>query len=364
MTTKGVLQRDLESVLSVRPARGHVASYIHLCHRMAVAYIMQRVRTGRLRAESFGMTVDDLAMDVIADLFERDEHGVFPQLVTYYTALDWRSGDEQRLIAATRRLVMSKASEGLFYRFQEHDPGLGRIIRNLKRALDGHALLVSYRSASCLWIGVQCTESSDPGSLPLMPPEFLEIHLAGRLGSVRSTTDVLDAVGAILNAQSLYRTSLPLTMVAQAIRAASVHLEASVGDVRPFAAVQQGRDIESLIRRCIRQTQSDLEQTYVGRRKVTPDAYPLYFIAVRNRLLEEVEDGSVSISNYEALRAVISPLSKDVYMRDHRAIFEYMMRMTKRSLIQQLVAENWISAPEGTGKDVSIQERTRTHAQA
>jgi cytochrome P450 len=114
MAIDGALKSDLRSLLSSCPARARVASFIHRCHRLSKSYLLQRIRSGRLMPDQFGMTVDDLAMDVIADLFGRDEHGRFSQLANYFESIAWHEQSEEYLHAATRRLVMSQVTEGLF----------------------------------------------------------------------------------------------------------------------------------------------------------------------------------------------------------------------------------------------------------
>jgi hypothetical protein len=303
--------------------------------------------------DQFGMTVDDLAMDVIADLFGRDEHGRFSQLANYFESIAWHEQSEEYLHAATRRLVMSQVTEGLFYRHQEHDPGLGRIIRNLKRSLDGHPELVLTKRLSRPWIMVLGELNTDSGARPLMPPEFLEAYLASA-GPARDTPDLLRRLAEILRHQSVYRKSVPLTLVAQAVRAANVHLEPDASVSHQMPRAYQKEDVIALVSRCVELTHQSLKSTYVDTNKVDRNVYLLYVRAVHNRILYEVGAGSHDNpceTNFEALCAVMAPLSRDAYTRDHRAIFEYMMRVTKGHLSRRLTAEEWISARASAGKD-------------
>ena len=95
-----------------------------------------------------------LALDCIADTFQRDENGHFTTLITYFESLNWRQLSDADLTIALRRLIFSKVNEGLFRSYRAEDPNLARIIRNIKEAVKRNDSFSLHREREVQWIVV------------------------------------------------------------------------------------------------------------------------------------------------------------------------------------------------------------------
>ena len=126
---RGVMQlrESIRQILSPHPAPAASTPFIDLTLRIASLYLSKRIRTGTIHPEFFGLTPDDLAIDCIGPLFERDARGQFVQLQSYYTSLHWESLSDAELLAATRRIVFSKVHQQLTRSLPDHDPSLEKV---------------------------------------------------------------------------------------------------------------------------------------------------------------------------------------------------------------------------------------------
>jgi hypothetical protein len=116
------LKPILISLLSDSPSWLCVKDFVRLCHKIALIYLRKKVRSGRLKPTFFGLPLEDLASDAIADLFKRDERGVYVKLLSYFGSPGWENKSEGELEGATRRLVFSQVNQALYRVYRETDP--------------------------------------------------------------------------------------------------------------------------------------------------------------------------------------------------------------------------------------------------
>ena len=123
-TFRSIIQKVVADS-TVRPA---VIEIVALFHHIALVYLRHKDAAGGLKLANLGLSVEDLALDCIAGLFERDQAGRFPVLARYYEEIQWQTLDEVTLSGATRRLVFSAVNQELYRNYREADPTLHRIV--------------------------------------------------------------------------------------------------------------------------------------------------------------------------------------------------------------------------------------------
>ncbi len=62
----------ITSVLQAFPSPDAVNAFVHLCHKIALAYLRTKFSSNKYVENRFGINIDDLAFDVIADIFARE----------------------------------------------------------------------------------------------------------------------------------------------------------------------------------------------------------------------------------------------------------------------------------------------------
>ena len=347
----GGLQESLQTVISQQPTRSAVRDLIDRCHRMARAYLLQQQQTGGLREDVLGEDIDDLAMDAIAGLFERDGRRQFPELQRYFADRDLTTASPTELERALRQLVLGTVSDWLFEAYRAADRSLSNLIRALKRAADDHPEVALTRRGQTLWLQVrtegpsssrreeQVERESSRGRR--MPLETLEAHLTGEVADDPSTPELLDEAVAALRAHPVYEAAYPLTRFAQALRAAQVRVrsvtEHSSGISYPDDPLFRAEEIEEEIERSLRVVRDEKRSTYVRDATLDEKTYAAYFRALRDRLEARfVPPGDADLTHHDALAAHLDGLSKEQYREEHRARFEYLDRCVREVLVDRL----------------------------
>lgn len=333
---QGNIQSVLRDLLSHTPSREGLKKYVAITHRLALAYLRTKVHQRRLSPRFLGVSLDDAALDAIAPLFERSTNASFPVLREYYGNGDCAQCSEESLHSLTRRLVFSRVNEFLFTTYRELDPTLSRIIRNLKRAIPEVEGLSLSRTSGTQWL---LHKSADAAShLPLIPPEILSAYLISTVAKSNSSVEVVHAVDRYFTSNRVYRRAYPVTLLAYVVRDCYTELYEPEEVVSPVINERfVTAEIIDIIDDSVAEMRHRMRETYVRSSKLSSQEYTLYFQAVHERLDAEyvLLDGH-GFTNFKALCNQMPELTRSDYRRNHRAVFEYLFKLTREQVVATL----------------------------
>lgn len=333
------LRRTVADLVGDSPSRLSTDAFVEHSRQIATAYLLRRTQSGRLRLDQFDLRVEDLALDCLADLFRRDDEGRLVRIDAYARSIGWESLDDAGLAIAVRRLVFSAVNEGLFRRYRESDPAVGRLIRSLKQHVGEHDRLRLRRVRGTYLIEL-IDATPEQHARPLMPPEVLEAHLHGLLDTSGPLRGAVGEFAELLGSHPLYAPSVSLPDLALCIRnvlsrrgETSRPTTADVDDV-------DGRHLTSLVLSYIEQAlvrvRRDMEGLYIGRRGISPSLYRAYFGAVGDILRAQLSGpGAPDLSFREALNGHVEPVNSTEYRRTHQAVLEYLVNLTRARVLAQ-----------------------------
>lgn len=329
------LAEVLAGVLAEEPEPRAIRRAVSESYQMALSYFLQKRKRSYLPHDLVGLTINDLALDCIADLFERDKAGRFCVLNNYFQSLGWQQLSEPELNRALRRLVLSKANEGLFRRYRESDPTLARIIRNVKEAIKAEPRLSLQRYHGDLWITLKQADTVFY-RLPLLPVDLLESHFIGCLNANGGVGKAVASLVGLLSANPAYSPGYPLTMLARALHSAYMRtgdIDWTVDEPEVFLKGEVYRAIQ----RAGLMVERNMKGSYVAKGKVNAMTFDAYLSAVRDVLeAHYISDATVAPSLFDALRTYLPGLSKTVYHYQHRNRVEYLMKLAREWLFEQL----------------------------
>ncbi len=328
------LKATLSEVFSPTPTHRAVNNLVQICFRIALAYLHHRLRRGSLVDNQFGISNEDLALDCIAELYQRNEENRFIVLYQYFNTYNWKALSEEELKVALRRLVFSKVNEGLFRNYREADPNLAKIIRNIKEAAkqDKRVSLVKSKEASWLVIGDKDTQVNH---LPLAPAELLEAHMLAVLCNTSNTYKAVSAFADFIAEHPAYCNGYPLSGFAQVLRAS--FMGAAVQNEDAEEASYAPLEVEQAIQQAITYLRSTLFDSYVRGGKLSRTRFETYVKAVGKTLKSTFTRYPESVdSQFEALRSFIPDLSKETYMQQHRNVLQYLFKLSRAHMIAYL----------------------------
>lgn len=341
--------------VSDSPHRLAVKHVVECCHRFALPYLFNKAKRGRLQLELLGLSLNDLALDSIAELFRRDDTGVFPLLRDYFDATHVSNQTDRELQVALRRLVFSKVNESLFRRYREADPNLGKIIRNIKDAVAANPRLRQVRRGNRDWVRVlpsnpngqrraSVPTSSSNGlasqrRLAIAPPEVIEAYFSSTLDWRHQVRDLTTQLIEFFQQHPYYASEYPLVNLAMAMRASFAHVvEVDTNEDQSEAAFLPF-EVEEAIQGATDWVEEDKRSWYVDQGKVSAPTYKAYFAAIRAILEGQYVYEAGATSNYEVFTQHLPGLSKTAYQQEHRNVLEYMVKLARTRTLQRLGSE-------------------------
>lgn len=299
--------------------------------------IRKKIALGKLSLDAVGLKEPDVVYDCIADLFQRDVDGKFPQIQTYFekNLADIHTATDAELLTALRRLIFGKIHNSLVRLYSEIDPTLGKILRNIKLGVDKSTLFGEVTRFADVYLvpkGFDALAHLAPISSQYLEQEFSRIVL------VHDTIpQMLKKLHAVLVEQESYQRMVSFVtagMLCKQIYKLGWETE------REAKVVDDSVDAEYLSKVVdgICQTlRKEMLRTYVVKGKCTEDLLTAYLDVTKHILnsyyLDDHLDGSTF---YEHLAERIRGLTKAEYRDKHRPILEYFVRVGKEKLKQEL----------------------------
>jgi len=320
----------LKSALSGSASGLEINSLVRNAINFASLRLRQLVRSGRLHLQSFAISVEGVAFDCIAELFQRGENGVFVELEAYFSedrSLDIL--DEKEAEHYFRRLVFSQLNEGIYRLYRENDPILGRILRNLKMAVRTVAGFRQFDRLGQTYLH-RCSEGELLEELPEYPVEQIQTEMASRAGTKSNAQQYLSLFFKILDEQDQYRRFYALIDIAIVIKRVSVRRSMAIETMVDTDDPSLRLDLEDFLRGNSVELKQILFARYVESGKISAELFECYAHALEDIVFDVfAHNDGADLSHADYLRKYIPDLTVLDYRKFHRTHFEYMVRVAK-----------------------------------
>jgi hypothetical protein len=324
------LRKTVQSVIADSPTAAQVNTLVQSAHAIALMLIRSKQSRG-LVLVSQGISDSDLAYDCIADLFRKNSEGVYAGLRAYFTSIDLDAADDPEVLVYLRRLVSSAVNQGLFRVFNEIDPALGKIIRNIKLSVQGLRNFTETEVFGELCITpILC----DPlNELNQFDREELMRRLLTSVRGCEKVPEMLAALSNLVRRQHEFSRNVPIVVVALAIKdvyqtkrlmsPVSVDADAILGD----------HDAVWVIDTACSDIKARVSSKYLRSGKVSDGLVDSYFLAVKAYLLNKLDGNDDDVTLFSSLNTVLIQMNRREYQRRHRARLEYLARMVRRRVV-------------------------------
>lgn len=329
------LRELLRSMTSDRPPDRVVDEFVRFCRKTALVLLRRKVAAGRLNLNHVSLTVEDLALDCVADLFARNAEGNYIQLRVYLKGVDVPGLSDAELMALMRRLVFAKVNQGIFRVFHDIDPSLSRIIRNIKISI--HALenyVIVDRFGEPYIVPTAC----DPlEHLPQVEPAALRDALSRVVGKSETIPDLMAHLSRWLRDQDDCSRLVPMVRAALVFR--SLFTPGPAGEAAPhpgeMAAIVSDAT-EVIAAACLR-VKNRAHGKYVLSGKVCSEVFEHYFAVIESALVQLiVERDGHEVRYYDELAKRMPGLSRKDYRESHKSKLEYLGRIAHRRALKDL----------------------------
>ena len=327
------LKQLISSVITEKPQSRSINEFVFLCRKIALVQIRRKLNSGRLHSGFFKSSPDDLAIDCIADLFQQDDSDAFIQIKTYFESLSLDNISEKDLLTHLRRLVFARVNQSIFRMYNETDPSLGKILRNIKLAVSG---LQYFKETERF--GEQCIAPSACETLEHLPEldrTELERQLRYHARGSEHIPALLAKLSVYLREQNDHSRIVPLMLVAMVFR--SLYGDAPITQEVIMEDRFIAGDASAILHDVCDQLMNETHPTYVGKRKIEPVVFKKYFDVIEENLIATIihQDGN-RMSFFTSLKTIMPELTEKEYRQKHKSRIEYLARIAHKRALKEL----------------------------
>jgi len=316
-----------------------VREFVQLCYLIARPHLARKVHSGKLKLSLLGISEDDAVYDCLADVFRRDAAGRFVEIEAFFQREvgEIDAATDERMLVQLRRLVIGKVNNNLIRLYSEADPALGKILRNIKLALtpeSGLEQVTRFNEACLAPAGIDRMDHRPPFTF-----EALRDAAAGVILIHDQVPEMLAKLRAMLVEQQRFHRIVPMVWAGLVFKEIyALGWEPSGEVVNLDDAIETDR-LNSLVDSICADLALQLRKTYVATGKFDERMLGVYCCALKKILsssyLDEHLDGS---TYYEYLSGLLPGVTKESYRKDHKSTLEYIVKLGKTRLRQELRA--------------------------
>ncbi len=322
-----------------------------LVYILARGYVRMRSRNGQLPLRLLGLCEADVVHDCIAEIFTRNGTGELVEISRYFSYRRVTPGTipGEKLTAHLRNLVFTVAGDNIFRMLNEADPALGKVIRNLKLAVqksDDWTMETRFEDKVLVLRchdGASHRDGVGPAHRLQVPPEdhHIEPVVYEAIARHREIPALMSCLADKL--RNSERVCQPIPIISLAVMIKQGYERHRVADDAP-EATESGMDqgeLAVVIGECCDAVDRSMRNKYVGRGRVNDEIFTNYIAALRQYYVSGLALGgdphpAGRVTHFDSLQAVLPSLSREEYSRNHRTVFEYLARQVKACLRNSL----------------------------
>jgi hypothetical protein len=239
------------------------------------------------------------------------------------------------MLVYLRRLVFSKVNQAIFRLYNEADPSLAKILRNIKLAIYSlkHFVEVERFGEACITPSLCETLEH----LPAIDRDELGRRLLEVTTGTERIPDLLAILSVYLRQQTEHSRIVPLISVAFLFRSIYTSKHYLPAEEPNLESNLVANDTAIIIKKACGEIRKQMEKRYVAKGKVPKEMFERYFKVIETGLrMRYIDQDGQDFSLYESLRNLVPDLSKDDYYQSHKDRLEYLSRLADELATKRL----------------------------
>jgi hypothetical protein len=242
------------------------------------------------------------------------------------------------MLTHVRRLVFSKVNHRIFRIYNELDPGLGKILRNVKLAVHTLRNFSEVERYGELYLVPGLCDTLE--HLPALETEHLLQQLLAEAPPRSRIPELLACLSRFLRRQNAGSRLISLLDSAIIIRDWYAADSRDQAEQNASEATLAADDTLQVIRRSCRAVFQAMRATYVGKKNMCPELFETCCAVVEEGVIERLVAGNNGErSFFRRLRERLPDLTEEEYRSVHRTRLEYLARKAYRRAVGELRKE-------------------------
>jgi hypothetical protein len=314
----------LQSICENKSSRTEVNQLIELSQSYAYTYLKYRYKNLSKVLMAEDLTLQELAIDAIAPLFERNETGIFIKITKAFSDWEPRIDSEEKAVFFLNRIVAKSVEKYASELLRQSDPFFSKILDSVNYIIEKQG----YKKKQILGTTyiVEDENLIKVGSLP--DSKYIN-ELPIELFS--NNSKILVEIFNYLKSNTAKTYAIPLNVLVMKIKqfkSAGFNLADSVANGNEI-------EIESIISKALDVTISKMQESYLKKNKIDENEAKGIKKAI-DSIVYDMRDGGINPGLHKYFLEQFSGLSFEDYENRYQNIFEYLFKVLKKEIAEQL----------------------------
>ena len=296
---------------------------IELTQSFAFTYLKYRYRNLNNTLMGEDVTLNEMAIDAIAPLFERDDEGNFIRITNAFEKWDPPVEKEDQAVFFINRLVAKSTEKFVSEILKASDPLFSKLFRSINYLIKSKGLKKKH------FLGVTYIIRNDEINPGKLPDNQIIYDLPVSL--FRNNGNMLDEIFRYLKENTDRAEAIPLNALVTKIK--------STGGEDYYQAAQSETiseiDIDSITCRAIDNAFQKLEESYLNKDKINEKEVNAFKNAMM-KIVDDLHDGGINTGLHNYLMEEIPQLTFEDYRAKYQNIFEYLFKLIKKDIANHL----------------------------
>lgn len=314
----------LTSICENKTSRSEVNHLIELTHSYAHSYLKYRYKNLSRVLLAEDVTLQELAIDAIAPLFERDDAGSFIRIIKAFNDWNPKIEIEEQAVFFLNRLVAKSTEKYVAELLRQSDPFFSKILDSITYFTEKH----SYKKK--LMIGkTYIVEDENFKKIGSLPDSKFIYELPIELFS--NNNMIIPELFNYLKNKTDKAAAIPLNALVIKLK----QMKSSFFNLSDNTSNGNEAEIDSIVNKALDITFTKMQETYVNKGKLEENEAKGIKKAIES-IVNDMRDGGINPGLHKYLMEQLPDLTFEEYEGRYQNIFEYLFKILKKEIADQL----------------------------
>lgn len=325
----------LAKIINSKISHLECAEFINFSKNLIIPYLLHTKMSFLKLSSNNGLDVNDIAIDILGEVFKRDSKGCFINLSNFVSKLyeDLDTINDDNIFIAYQSFLRKISDTQIAKLYAQLDPTGFKIQRNIKESLPTKNLGLR-KNIMGMMIYVLNDNNSD--LLPYISIEKFEREFFAKVSRNYSTKELLNIIYTILIEETKFRKEISLTDTVYLFKKYYNSLETSVETDEeilnlPSESLFEKCELDCLYVEVINKIKSKIFIDYYSKGKLSIEQSKSLFNTINDIAYDLVYTGQNNTSYYNYLSKYINT-NQEEYAFKFKSKLEYLVKILKEDL--------------------------------
>ena len=299
---------------------------VEICYKIALSCLRfnyKKVHKIILREE---ISVEDIAIDSIASLFEKDHSGCFHNILEPFNSWQPPIKTEEVALYFLNKLIQKRVEQHISLILRESDPFFSKLMDSVNYLIKKH----NFKKVNYLGtVYIVNLDKEEITGKTILVEEFEKLPA----DLFRDRKELFNNIFQYLSSETSYTSAIPFNALIYKLKSLNISLyKVSESTTEQDDIIE----IESIISEALNKTFKKLEESYLLKEKLTNIEGEKIKKSL-NDMAQDLRDGGVNPGLYKYLSAHFDGLDERTYQDKYHNILEYLLKVLKKNIADEFV---------------------------